>query len=111
MNLHRIIYLSVFFCFLFLETASAQTDYLAVGGGYTKYISDGPSTSISFGNDELIFSQREDRFKGLYTSIIQFKDDAYERRAFLCLDILSSLESKIEKRPISQVIKEKLKIC
>ena len=40
----------------------------------------------------------------------QYEDDPYERRAFLYLDILSWLESKIENRSVSEIIREKSKI-
>lgn len=48
-------------------------------------------------------------FKELYIKLKQFEDDPYERRAFLYLDVLSWLESKIENRPVSEVIAIKAK--
>jgi hypothetical protein len=36
-----------------------------------------------------------------------FEDHPYERRAFLYLDIISWLESKIENKPVSQIIQNK----
>ncbi|WP_375252607.1 hypothetical protein [Dokdonia donghaensis] len=46
-------------------------------------------------------------FKKLHSTLKQYEDDPYERRAFLYLDVLSWLESKIENRPVADVIKEK----
>lgn len=46
-------------------------------------------------------------FKKLHTTLKQYEDDPYERRAFLYLDLLSWLESKIENRPVAEVVKEK----
>ena len=46
----------------------------------------------------------------LHKELKQYEDDPYERRAFLYLDILSWLESKIENRPVREIIREKSKI-
>ena len=46
-------------------------------------------------------------FKKIHTKLKVFEDHPYEKRAFLYLDILSWLESKIQNKPISLVIKEK----
>ena len=46
-------------------------------------------------------------FRELHTKLAQYEDDPYEGRAFLYLDILSWLESNIESKPISQVIRDK----
>ena len=46
-------------------------------------------------------------FKALHIELKQYEDDPYERRAFLYLDILSWLESRIENRPIEQIIQRK----
>lgn len=46
-------------------------------------------------------------FKKLHTTLKKYEDDPYERRAFLYLDLLSWLESKIENRTIAAVIREK----
>ena len=35
------------------------------------------------------------------------QDDPYEKRAFLYLDIISWLESKIDRKPLQNIIKEK----
>ena len=48
-------------------------------------------------------------FKRLYKKLKVYEDDPYERRAFLYLDVLSWLESKIQDRPVAEVIKEKAK--
>lgn len=46
-------------------------------------------------------------FKKLHGELQKFADDPYERRSFLYLDILSWLESKIENRPIGEIIRQK----
>ncbi|WP_452231179.1 MULTISPECIES: hypothetical protein [unclassified Lacinutrix] len=46
-------------------------------------------------------------FKKLLEVLKQYEDHPYERRAFLYLDIISWLESKIENKPVGQVIKDK----
>jgi len=46
-------------------------------------------------------------FKKIHARLKKFEDHPYEKRAFLYLDILSWLESKIEHKPVAQVIKEK----
>ena len=46
-------------------------------------------------------------FKSLHKELKQYENDPYERRAFLYLDILSWLESKIFNMPISKIIQEK----
>lgn len=48
-------------------------------------------------------------FKKLHQTLKKYEADPYERRAFLYLDILSWLESKIENRPIDVIIQEKFK--
>ncbi|MEG2319257.1 MAG: hypothetical protein RSC07_02190, partial [Mucinivorans sp.] len=53
-------------------------------------------------------------FKGelikLYTELKPLADHPYERRPFFYLDIISWLESKIEGRPIAQIVRDKLKL-
>ncbi|MDY7394536.1 hypothetical protein UMM65_04740 [Aureibaculum sp. 2210JD6-5] len=49
-------------------------------------------------------------FIKLHTTLKQYEDNPYERRAFLYLDILSWLESKIENRPIDEIIQEKFRL-
>ena len=48
-------------------------------------------------------------FTKLHASLKQYEEDPYERRAFLYLDVISWLESKIENRPVSEVIALKAK--
>lgn len=48
-------------------------------------------------------------FKKLHVTLKKYEEDPYQRRAFLYLDVLSWLESKIENRPVAAVIKEKAK--
>ncbi len=54
-------------------------------------------------------SQIKAEFKKLYTTLKQYEEHPYEKRAFLYLDILSWLESNIEERPVADIIKEKAK--
>ncbi len=53
--------------------------------------------------------QIKDEFKTLYTRLKQYENHPYEKRAFLYLDILSWLESKIESKPVGEIIREKAK--
>ncbi len=46
-------------------------------------------------------------FKKLHTRLKELESHPYERRAFLYLDFISWLESKIEHRPIAEIIQEK----
>ena len=46
-------------------------------------------------------------FKELHKTLKTFEDHPYERRAFLYLDIISWLESKIENKPVSEIIQIK----
>lgn len=46
-------------------------------------------------------------FKELHATLKQFEDHPFERRAFLYLDIISWLESKINNTPVDQIIKTK----
>lgn len=46
-------------------------------------------------------------FIKLHDTFKKYENDPYERRAFLYLDIISWLESRIENKSVSQVIKEK----
>ena len=45
--------------------------------------------------------------RNLYNELKTYEDDPYEKRAFLYLDIISWLESKIERKPLQNIIKEK----
>lgn len=48
-------------------------------------------------------------FKKIYARLKKYEDHPYEKRAFLYLDILSWLESKIEHKPVDEIISEKSK--
>jgi hypothetical protein len=48
-------------------------------------------------------------FQHLYSQLMKLNDDLYERRPFLYLDILSYLKSRIENRPVQEVVREKFK--
>ncbi|WBL26892.1 hypothetical protein [Zunongwangia sp. HGR-M22] len=50
----------------------------------------------------------KNEFKKLHATLKQYEDHPFERRAFLYLDIISWLESKIENRPVADIIKEKV---
>ena len=50
----------------------------------------------------------KDRFQELHDKLVKLQDDPYERRAFLYLDIISWLESKIEDKPVEIIIRNKL---
>ena len=49
----------------------------------------------------------KNEFKKIHKKLKTFENHPYEKRAFLYLDILSWLESKIQNKPISTIIKEK----
>ena len=49
-------------------------------------------------------------FIKMRTRFIELDSNTYEKRAFLYLDIISWLESKIENRKISDIRKEKAKL-
>ena len=49
----------------------------------------------------------KNEFKKIHTKLKTFESHPYEKRAFLYLDILSWLESKIQNKPIALIIKEK----
>ncbi len=46
-------------------------------------------------------------FQKLHTQLKKYENDPYEKRAFLYLDIISWLESHLENKPVSQIIREK----
>lgn len=50
----------------------------------------------------------KNEFKKIYKQLKKFENHPYEKRAFLYLDILSWLESKIKNKPIALIIKEKI---
>lgn len=58
---------------------------------------------------EIYPHELKDEFKKLHTRLKKFEDHPYEKRAFLYLDIISWLESKIENRSVADIIKEKAK--
>jgi len=47
------------------------------------------------------------QFENLRKKLLPLVDSPYEKRAFIYFDIISWLESRIEKRPVQEVIKEK----
>lgn len=54
--------------------------------------------------------QIKKEFEKLHAKLKEYENHPYEKRAFLYLDILSWLESKIEGKPVAQIIKEKSKL-
>ncbi|MGB5942801.1 MAG: hypothetical protein WBG71_07955 [Leeuwenhoekiella sp.] len=56
---------------------------------------------------EIFPSELKNEFKKLRKRLEMYQDDPYERRAFLYLDILSWLDSRIQNRPVAEIIKEK----
>ena len=46
-------------------------------------------------------------FINLHDKLKEYEDHPYERRAFLYLDIISWLESKIDNKPVSEIIRNK----
>ena len=51
--------------------------------------------------------QFKKEFQKIHSKLQVFENHPYEKRAFLYLDILSWLESKIYNKPVAQIIKEK----
>ncbi len=49
-------------------------------------------------------------FKSLREELIEILEDPYERRPTLYLDIISWLESKIQNRPVEEIVREKKKL-
>jgi hypothetical protein len=49
-------------------------------------------------------------FVKLHKKLKQFEEHPYEGRAFLYLDIISWLESKIENKSVELIIREKFKV-
>ena len=58
---------------------------------------------------EIYPHQIKGEFKKLYNRLKELENHPYEKRAFLYLDILSWLESKIQEKPVSMIIMEKAK--
>ncbi|WP_417886975.1 hypothetical protein [Zunongwangia sp.] len=52
----------------------------------------------------------KDEFRKLHATLKVYENHPFERRAFLYLDIISWLESKIENKPVAEVIQNKLKL-
>jgi tetratricopeptide (TPR) repeat protein len=48
-----------------------------------------------------------DEFRKLHTKLVLLEEDAFERRPFMYLDIISWLETKIENRVIEDIVQEK----
>jgi hypothetical protein len=51
--------------------------------------------------------QTQIELRNLYKKMIVISEKPYEQRPFYYFDIISWLESKFEKRPISEIIKER----
>lgn len=58
---------------------------------------------------DLFPHQFKKEFQKIHSRLQVFEHHPYEKRAFLYLDILSWLESKIESKPVAQIIREKAK--
>ncbi len=56
---------------------------------------------------DLFPHQFKSEFKKIHAKLKVYKNHPYEKRAFLYLDILSWLESKIENKTVAEIIKEK----
>ena len=54
-------------------------------------------------------SELTNAFKELYEQLLPLTNDPYEKRAFIYFDIISWLESKIQKRPVKVIMQEKAK--
>ncbi len=52
-------------------------------------------------------SELQNEFQKLYDELKKYENHPYEKRAFLYLDILSWLESHLQNRPVSEIIREK----
>lgn len=52
----------------------------------------------------------KNEFRVLHSTLKSYEDHPFEKRAFLYLDIISWLESKIEDRPVAEVIADKVKL-
>ncbi len=52
--------------------------------------------------------QIKNEFKKIHQRLKKYENHPYEKRAFLYLDILSWLESKIENKPIAEIIRNKI---
>ncbi len=61
------------------------------------------------GLGDIFPNQVKGEFKKLHKKLKEYENDPYQSRAFLYLDIISWLESKIENRPIGDIVREKFK--
>ncbi|MCB9426988.1 MAG: hypothetical protein H6584_08185 [Flavobacteriales bacterium] len=52
----------------------------------------------------------KNEFVRIHKSLSKFEDAPYEKRAFLYLDIISWLESKIQNRTVGEIVREKAKL-
>ena len=59
---------------------------------------------------EVFPGEIKNEFKKLRERLEVYEEDPYERRAFLYLDILSWLDSRIQNRPVAEIIREKAMI-
>jgi len=58
---------------------------------------------------EITQKQLIERFKELRIQLLELEHNKYDRRAFVYFDIISWLESKIEDKPVAEIIAEKTK--
>jgi len=58
-------------------------------------------------NKEVSNKELLERFIRLKTQLVPLVNSSYEKRAFIYFDIISWLESKIEKRAVQEIIKDK----
>ena len=58
--------------------------------------------SISISDEEIL-----NRFERLRQQLLPLEQNPYEKRAFIYFDIISWLESKLQNRPVQDIIKEK----
>lgn len=54
-------------------------------------------------------NELKNEFKKLHSQLLVFENHPYEKRAFLYLDIISWLESKINNQPVALIIQQKAK--
>lgn len=58
-------------------------------------------------NKDITKKEMLERFRNLKIQLVPLVNSAYEKRAFIYFDIISWLESKIEKRSVQEVIRDK----
>jgi hypothetical protein len=61
------------------------------------------------GLGDIFPNQVKGEFIKLHKKLKEYENDPYQSRAFLYLDIISWLESKIDNRPIGDIVREKFK--